>query len=269
MGFTSARAASSVRGHGGRDGKTQAGRAAQGFTFNKGLGQHILKNPLVVKTIIEKAGIQPTDVVLEIGPGTGNLTMKLLEVARKVVAVEFDPRMVAELAKRAKESQHGHKLQIIHGDFLKVQLPFFNLCVANCPYQISSPLVFKLLAHRPQFRGAYLMFQREFVDRMVAKPGTQDYTRLSLNCQLLSKCSHMMKVSKNCFRPPPKVESSVVKMEPLKPAPKVDFLEWDGLLRICFQRPNKTLRAVFNNKHVLGMLEKNYRTVHALQGDMD
>lgn len=76
------------------------GRVNQGFQFTKALGQHILKNPLVVNTIIEKSGIRTTDTVLEVGPGTGNLTVKLLEVAKKVIAVEFDSRMVAELQKR-------------------------------------------------------------------------------------------------------------------------------------------------------------------------
>src|SRR5688572_11254425 len=96
--------------------------------------------------------------------------MRLLEVAKKVIAIEMDPRMVVELQKRAQASEHGHKLQLIHGDFLKVPLPHFDVCVANVPYQISSPLTFKLLCGR--FRCAVLMFQREFAQRMVAKPGS-------------------------------------------------------------------------------------------------
>ena len=75
---------------------------AQGFEFNKTYGQHILKNPLIISNIIEKANIVPTDTVLEIGPGTGNLTMKLLEVSKRVIAIEYDPRMVAELQKRVQ-----------------------------------------------------------------------------------------------------------------------------------------------------------------------
>jgi phospholipid N-methyltransferase len=129
---------------------------------NTTIGQHILKNPLVVTAIIAKAGIRSTDTVLEIGPGTGNMTVKMLEIAKKVIAVEFDPRMVVELNKRVQGSEQGHKLQLIHGDFLKVPLPFFDVCVANVPYNISSPIVFKLLQHRPLFRCAVLMFQAEF-----------------------------------------------------------------------------------------------------------
>ena len=240
-------------------------RAGQGFVFSHSLGQHILKNPLVIKSIIEKSAIRSTDTVLEIGPGTGNLTVKLLEVAKKVVAVEFDPRMVAELQKRLHGTEHYHKLTIIHGDVLKVTLPYFDLCVANIPYQISSPLTFKLLSHRPVYRCAVLMYQREFALRLVAKPGSPLFCRLSLNTQLLSKVDHLIKVSKNSFRPPPKVESSVVRIEPKFPPPPINFVEWDGLVRICFSRKNKTLRATFNNKHIIEMMEKNLTTYCALK----
>lgn len=241
-------------------------RSGQGFVFNTaGLGQHILKNPLIIKTIIEKANIRPSDTVLEIGPGTGNLTVKLLEVAKKVVAVEFDPRMVVELTKRTTGTEHGHKLQIIHGDFLKVDLPHFDVCVANIPYNISSPLTFKLLAHRPMFRSAVLMYQREFALRLCAQPGTELFCRLSLNAQLLGKVDHLIKVGKNNFRPPPKVESSVIRIEPHNPPPPINFLEWDGFVRICFQRKNKTLGAIFKHKTIEDMMEKNYKTNCALK----
>jgi 18S rRNA (adenine1779-N6/adenine1780-N6)-dimethyltransferase len=239
-------------------------RQGQGFTFNHSLGQHILKNPLIVNTIVEKSAIAPGDTVLEIGPGTGNLTVKLLEVAAKVIAVEFDPRMVAELHKRTRTLPNGHKLHIIHGDVMKVELPYFDVCVANLPYQISSPLTFKLLAHTPRFRHAVIMYQREFAMRLVAQPGSDQFCRLSLNTQLLSKVSHLLKVSKNNFRPPPKVESSVVRIEPKNPAPAINFAEWDGLVRICFGRKNKTLRALFLVSSVVEVLEKNYSTYCAL-----
>uniref|UniRef100_A0A8C7L4L3 rRNA adenine N(6)-methyltransferase n=1 Tax=Oncorhynchus kisutch TaxID=8019 RepID=A0A8C7L4L3_ONCKI len=213
----------------------------QGVMFNTGLGQHILKNPLVVNGIIEKAALRPTDVVLEVGPGTGNMTVKLLEKAKKVVACELDGRLVAELQKRVQCTPMQTKLQILVGDVLKTELPFFDVCVANLPYQISSPFVFKLLLHRPFFRCAVLMFQREFAMRLVAKPGDKLYCRLSINTQLLARVDHLMKVGKNNFRPPPKVESSVVRIEPKNPPPPVNFQEWDGLVRIAFVRKNKTL----------------------------
>uniref|UniRef100_A0A8C7ZQ65 rRNA adenine N(6)-methyltransferase n=1 Tax=Oryzias sinensis TaxID=183150 RepID=A0A8C7ZQ65_9TELE len=239
----------------------------QGIVFNTGIGQHILKNPLVVNGIIEKAALRPTDVVLEVGPGTGNMTVKLLEKAKKVVACELDTRLVAELQKRVQCTPMQAKLQILIGDVLKTDLPFFDVCVANLPYQISSPFVFKLLLHRPFFRCAVLMFQREFAMRLVAKPGDKLYCRLSINTQLLAQVDHLMKVGKNNFRPPPKVESSVVRIEPKNPPPPVNFQEWDGLVRIAFVRKNKTLNAAFKSTAVEQLLEKNYRihcSVHSV-----
>lgn len=102
--------------------------------------------------MVEKAAVRPTDVVLEVGPGTGNMTIKLLDKAKKVIACEVDLRLVAELQKRVQGTVYQPKLHIVVGDVLKTDLPFFDLCVANIPYQISSPLVFKLLLHRPLFR---------------------------------------------------------------------------------------------------------------------
>lgn len=236
-----------------------------GIPFHKSKGQHILKNPLLIDTIIEKSGIKSTDIILEIGPGTGNLTKKLLEAGKSVIAVELDPRMVLELQRRFQGTAFSNRLKVIQGDVLKCDLPYFDICVANIPYQISSPLTFKLLAHRPLFRCAVIMFQREFAMRLVAKPGDTLYCRLSVNTQLLSRVSHLLKVGKNNFRPPPKVDSSVVRIEPRKPQPSVSFKEWDGLVRICFNRKNKTLGSIFRQKSVLSILEKNYKTLQALQ----
>ena len=237
--------------------KTVSG--AVSFGMQKSKGQHLLKNPMILSEIINKSGIKSTDTVLEIGAGTGNLTMLLLDAAKKVIAIELDPRMVAQLIKRVGVSPYQNKLQLIQGDVLKQKLPFFDLCVANIPYQISSPIVFKLLSHRPLFRAAVLLIQREFAMRLIAKPGTEFYCRLSVNVQLLSKVDHIMKVSKKNFVPPPKVESSVVRIEPIHPLPKINFLEWDGMLRICFSRKNKTLGALFKQKKIFEMIYQNYK----------
>ncbi|NWW12185.1 DIM1 transferase, partial [Oreocharis arfaki] len=230
-----------------------------GILFNTGAGQHILKNPLVVNSIIDKAALRRTDVILEVGPGTGNLTVKMLEKVKKVIACEIDPRLVGELQKRVQGTCLANKLEIKVGDILKTDLPFFDACVANLPYQISSPFVFKLLLHRPFFRCAILMFQREFALRLVAKPGSKLYCRLSINTQLLARVDHLMKVGKNNFRPPPKVESSVVRIEPKNPPPPINFQEWDGLVRIAFVRKNKTLSAAFKSSAVEQLLDHNYR----------
>lgn len=272
----------------------------QAISFQKDIGQHILKNPAIVTSIIDKAALRPTDVVLEIGPGTGNMTVKMLDKAKKVVACELDKRMVAELQKRVQGTAMHNKLHVINGDVLKTDLPFFDVCVANLPYQISSPITFKLLLHRPFFRYvellvvvicldnqsrssfcgtaihnvflvvyllvkmsihrcAVLMFQQEFAERLVAKPGSPQYCRLSVNTQLLARIDMLMKVGKNNFRPPPKVDSCVVRIEPRNPPPDINFSEWNGLLRICFHRKNKTIGAEFKQNKVLEMMEKNYK----------
>merc|ERR1712066_956178 len=240
--------------------------ARQGLVFNTGLGQHILKNPLVVDAIVNKSALRSGDTVLEIRPGTGNLTVKCLEKAKKVIACEVDTRMVAELQKRVQGTPFQSKLEMLVGDAIKSDLPFFDVCVANVPYQISSPLVFKLLLHRPFFRCAVLMFQREFAQRLVAQPGDKLYCRLSINTQLLARVDHLMKVGKNNFRPPPKVESSVVRIEPRNPPPPINFKEWDGLTRIAFVRKNKTLGAAFGQSTALMMLERNYRVHLSVKG---
>uniref|UniRef100_A0A8D0A4T1 rRNA adenine N(6)-methyltransferase n=1 Tax=Sander lucioperca TaxID=283035 RepID=A0A8D0A4T1_SANLU len=208
----------------------------QGIMFNTGMGQHILKNPLIVNGIIEKAALRPTDVVLEVGPGTGNMTVKLLEKAKKVVACELDCRLVAELQKRVQCTPMQTKLQILVGDVLKTDL----------------------FRHRLSSKFLTGIF-REFAMRLVAKPGDKLFCRLSINTQLLARVDHLMKVGKNNFRPPPKVESSVVRIEPKNPPPPVNFQEWDGLVRIAFVRKNKTLNAAFKSTAVEQLLEKNYR----------
>ena len=227
-----------------------------GFGMNKSRGQHLLKNQKIIQDIVAKSGLTPSQTVLEIGPGTGNLTQLLLEQSKNVIAIEIDTRMVAQLVKRFSISEHYSKLKVIQGDVLKTKFPVFDLCIANIPYQISSPIVFKLLSHRPLFKCAVLLVQKEFAMRLIAKPNSEFYCRLSANVQLLARCDHLIKVGKNNFSPPPKVDSSVVRIEPIHPLPEVNFTEWDGLLRMCFSRKNKTLGAIFKQKSQLAYLYK-------------
>lgn len=152
------------------------------------------------------------------------------------------------------------RLQIVIGDFVKQDLPYFDVCISNTPYQISSTIVFRLLSHRPLFRVAILMFQQEFAMRLVAQPGSALWSRLSANVQLYAKVDHVRHVGKNNFRPPPQVESSVVRLVPLDPPPPVKFEEFDGLTRIIFSRKNKTIHGNFTSKGVMKMLESNWRT---------
>ncbi|KAL2865299.1 dimethyladenosine transferase [Aspergillus lucknowensis] len=233
------------------------------FKFNTDIGQHILKNGAIADNIVEKANVQPSQTVLEVGPGPGILTSRILEKAKKVVAVELDPRMAAELTKSVQGTPKEKKLQIVLGDFIKTdlsKLPPFQVCISNTPYQISSPLIFKLLSMPNPPKMCVLMVQREFALRLIARPGDALYSRLSVNVQFFSRVSHIMKVGRNNFRPPPQVESSVVRVEPKPQRPDISWDEWDGMLRICFVRKNKTLRAGFMATKIRAMIERNWIT---------
>jgi len=239
---------------------TKASAAHSIFKMDKDLGQHILKNPGVASAIVQKAHLKQSDHVLEVGPGTGNLTILILKAAKAVTAVEMDPRMAAELTKRVQGTAEAKRLKVMLGDVIKTELPHFDVCISNTPYQISSPLVFKLLSLPNPPRSCILMFQREFAMRLFAKPGEKLYSRLSVNVQMWAKVSHIMKVGRNNFNPPPQVESNVVRIEPKHPRPQISYAEWDGLLRIAFVRKNRTLRASFlGTAAVLELLASNYR----------
>ncbi|KAK5097268.1 Dimethyladenosine transferase [Lithohypha guttulata] len=247
---------------------SKAGGSNAIFKMNTDLGQHVLKNPGVAQAIVDKADLKQSDIVLEVGPGSGNLTVRILERAKKCIAVELDPRMAAEVTKRVQGTPAGKRLDVLLGDVIKTDLPYFDVCISNTPYQISSPLTFKLLATTPAPRVCILMFQREFALRLFAKPGDKLYSRLSVNAQMWAKIDHIMKVGKNNFKPPPAVESSVIRMVPKNPRPNISYDEWDGLLRICFVRKNKMLRSNFlGTTSVLSLLEINYRT-YCAQNDI-
>lgn len=244
-----------------RDGKKKGMHvtSASMIPTNKKHGQHLLKNPGIVDKIVAACDLKPSDTIFEIGPGTGNLTMRLLETAKKVIAYEIDPRMASEVRKRAMTAGRQN-LTVEEGDCLRGVWPVFDVCAANLPYQISSPFTFRLLAHRPSFRCAVLMFQKEFAERLIADVGESQYGRLAVNTRLFVKVSCVCKVSRGSFNPPPEVDSMVVKVVPRDPPIEVDFREWDGLMRICFGRKRKTLRASFMMTHTLHTLEDNYTT---------
>lgn len=107
------------------------------FKFNTNVGQHILKNPGVSDAIVDKAYLKPTDTVLEVGPGTGNLTVRILEKAKRCICVELDPRMAAEVTKRVQGTPEQKKLEVLLGDVIKTELPQFDVCISNTPYQVS------------------------------------------------------------------------------------------------------------------------------------
>ncbi|KAF3058040.1 Dimethyladenosine transferase [Daldinia childiae] len=233
------------------------------FKFSKDFGQHILKNPGIAESIVTKAYLKPTDTVLEVGPGTGNLTVKILEQAKKVIAVEMDPRMAAETTKRVQGKPEQKRLEVLLGDVIKTTLPPFDVCISNTPYQISSPLVFKLSLFRTHREHVFSCSSANL--RYALQPGqTIPFTVVYQSMRNSGRVSitHILKVGRNNFRPPPQVDSSVVRIEPKlgSERPNISFEEWDGMLRVCFNRRNKTLRASWlGNKEVLSMLERNYR----------
>ncbi|KAF5463174.1 hypothetical protein F2P56_019110 [Juglans regia] len=217
----------------------------------KSRGQHILTNPRVLDSIVRKSHIKPTDTVLEIGPGTGNLTLRLLEAAKYVVAVEIDKRMVEVLHKRVAERGLQDRLSVICNDALKTEFPQFDLVVANIPYGISSPLVAKLVYGANPFRSATLLLQKEFARRLLANPGDSEFNRLAVNVKLVADVEFSMDVSKRDFVPCPKVDSSVVIIRPKAEIPDVNLDEWWAFTRTCFGKKNKTLGATFKQKRKL------------------
>ena len=145
--------------------------------------------------------------MLEVGPGLGVLTRRLAESAGRVIAIEMDRR----LADHLRPSLPGN-VELIVGDALTVPFPPFDRMVSNLPYSISSPIIFKLLEH--EFQKAVVMLQKEFADRLVARPDTDDYSRLTVNVYYRAECRILEKVPRSRFWPPPKVDSAVVELVP-------------------------------------------------------
>ncbi|XWS33810.1 hypothetical protein CRYUN_Cryun22dG0114800 [Craigia yunnanensis] len=214
----------------------------------KSRGQHLLTNTRILDAIVRRSNLRPTDTVLEIGPGTGNLTVKLLAAAKKVVAIEIDKRMVDVLRERVSEKGLQDRLHVICKDAMKAEFPQFDLVVANIPYGISSPLVAKLVYGGNPFRSATLLLQKEFARRLLAKPGDSEFNRLAVNVKLVADVEFVMDVSKREFLPCPKVDSTVVIIRPKAEVPDVNLDEWWAFTRTCFSKKNKTLGAMFKQK---------------------
>jgi len=214
----------------------------------KELGQHFLMDPAVARRIAEAAALKPSDTVLEVGPGRGALTGELLPLAGRVIAVEIDRRLTRELRERFP---HEPKLMIIEGDILEVDWGEFmpgpgeKLVVAsNLPYQITSPFIFKMLGYRSGIERAILMVQREVGERIAAAPGCKDYGILSVVVQLYSRVDVLFRVGRGAFRPAPRVDSVVIRIDfsssPGKlPEDEALFLD---LVRSAFGQRRKMLR---------------------------
>lgn len=200
----------------------------------KKLGQHFLVDRRVLARIGDYASLSEKDRVLEIGPGTGNLTRVLAERAGRVFAIEVDPALATSLEGRFKN------VTVTRGDALKVPFPDYNKVVSNLPYQISSKITFKLL-ERP-FNLAVLMYQKEFAERMVASPGTKEYGRLTLNVSLRAEAEILEFVPRGAFSPMPAVESAIVRLRPRVERIHVDERAFDDLTRRLFSMRRKKVK---------------------------
>lgn len=210
----------------------------------KCFGQNFLRDRQVVEQIIAAAELHPADRVLEIGPGLGVLTDRMLPLVREMVVIEVDRDLVAALRSRPAENlkvQEGDVLSL-HWESLLPSPPY--KLVANLPYNISSQILFRILDHRQRLSRLILMFQKEVGDRLAAMPGTRDYGILSVFCQLWYDIRRVTLVPPGAFYPPPKVTSVVLSFEPLL-HPRVEIDDEDFFRRVvkgAFAQRRKTLR---------------------------
>ncbi len=203
----------------------------------KRFGQHFLHDPRVLARIVEAVDPSRADFLVEIGPGEGALTRPLLERAGKLEAIELDRDLAAGLAAQFPP----YRLTVHCADALEFdfgRFPAGMRLVGNLPYNISTPLLFHLARHAQRMRDLHFMLQLEVVERMVAAPSSAAYGRLSVALQARFRMKKLFKVSKGAFRPPPKVESAIVRLEPL---PKILEINED-LLRRAFSARRKTLK---------------------------
>jgi 16S rRNA (adenine1518-N6/adenine1519-N6)-dimethyltransferase len=211
--------------------------------------QHFLVDRNVLAKVVAAADIHDDEVVLEIGAGPGNLTELLAQRAKHVYAVEMDKRFVEKL----ESDFAGKNVTVIRGNALKVDFPCFDKTVANLPYSISSDITFKLL--QCPFKFAILMYQREFAQRMVAKVGSENYSRLSVTVQHYADVRMLFNVPPQAYVPPPEVESSVVKLTPRPPRYSVEDEQlFMRLVTAAFAGRRKQLRnAIIKNAHMMGI----------------
>ena len=196
-------------------------------------GQHFLHDPGVLARISDAINPAADDFIVEIGPGEGALTYRLLEKVDELTVVELDRDLAARLLDPRIKVHQADALEFDFGQF-----PAGMRVVGNLPYNISTPLLFHLARFAGRVRDMHFMLQREVVERMVAAPSTSAYGRLSVGLQARFGMQKLFMVAKGAFRPPPKVESAVVRMVPLERPLVLD----EALLRKAFSARRKTLR---------------------------
>ena len=220
------------------------------FRPQKRLGQHFLRDRALIERIVSHAGLNSSDIILEIGPGLGALTVPLAEMAGQVVAVEKDRFLVGDLRKRLV-SKGIQNVTLHHADILKIN--FSDLfegegqkikVIGNLPYNISSPLLDKLVRNKVLVSEAILMFQRELAKRLVALPGTKAYGSLSVLVQYNARIRPILEVPKEAFYPRPKVDSMVLLFDFGIPHPRraADDILLSRVVRGAFSQRRKTLR---------------------------
>jgi len=209
----------------------------------KRFGQHFLTDASVLAAIADAVGARPDDRVVEIGPGLGALTAWLLERVPQLEAVEIDRDLVARLRRRWPEPRLVvHEADALAFDFSALAGGRPMRLVGNLPYNISSPLLVRLLSFRSVVADAHFMLQKEVVDRIVAPHGGADYGRLSVMMQAHHMVERLFDVPPGAFEPPPRVDSSVLRMTPLARPLARDTTVLERLLAVAFHQRRKMLR---------------------------
>jgi 16S rRNA (adenine1518-N6/adenine1519-N6)-dimethyltransferase len=220
--------------------------AAAQLAPRKRFGQHFLVDPNVVRRIVDLAAVGDEPAVLEIGPGLGALTDALAERARRLWLVEIDRGLAARLVERYADRPH---VQVVTGDVLELPLdgmldaPHATV-VANLPYNVTTPILFRLLDLRARFPRAVVMVQREVATRLAARPGGKEWGILPALVQTFAEVRIAFGVSRRAFHPPPRVESAVLDVR-WSLVPRVDVGDVDTyrtLVRAAFGQRRKTLR---------------------------
>jgi 16S rRNA (adenine1518-N6/adenine1519-N6)-dimethyltransferase len=207
----------------------------------KRFGQHFLHDPRVLARLVESINPSTEDFMVEIGPGEGALTGPLLQKLGKMEAIEIDRDLASRLAAEFPPPRLTvHCADALEYDFTR--FPAGIRIVGNLPYNISTPLLFHLARYAPRTRDLHFMLQLEVVERMVAAPSTAAYGRLSVALQTRFRMAKLFNVSRGAFRPPPKVDSAVVRLIPLDEKREVDDAKFDDVLRRAFSARRKTLR---------------------------
>lgn len=217
----------------------------------KRFGQHFLHDRNIIAQIVHAMSPKPDEIAIEIGPGQGVLTRELLPHVKELIAIEIDRDLAATLQSHCDFASNLTVINedILHFNFSELLTTPMRI-VGNLPYNISTPLIFKLLLHADNIIDCHFMLQKEVVDRMAAPPGNKQYGRLSVMVQYHCLVTKLFTVPPNAFRPPPKVDSAVVRLKPHTALPHVvtQFNHFQQIVTEAFNHRRKTLR---NSLHSL------------------